>query len=149
MAGEANDAVSATQAHMSEALPLLRSPHKERPRLWRRLPLSRRPKQCHSTDEPVVLLKRNVNGHPSAGLLVEVIARMSTLSSRNCWEKYQLWECLYVHRKITTILVRMYGRYQHGWKERNIGPTRNIARKEIHLEGPTPLLNRVYVVCAQ
>ena len=44
---------------------------KERAQVWITLPISRRPKQWHASEEPLVTLERNLDGHPLAGLLWE------------------------------------------------------------------------------
>ena len=56
-------------------------------RHWIRLPQHKRPKSWSNIEEPVVLLERNLHGHPLAGLLWDR------------WEKVPNWECLFVHRQ--------------------------------------------------
>ena len=68
--GQAADAVSAcTQVKMEGAPKLLRIPKSEYPDLWIRLPRHIWPKSWSNIEDPVVLLERNLHGHPFGGLL--------------------------------------------------------------------------------
>ena len=70
--GQAADAVSAyTQVKMEDALKLLKIPKSECPDIWIRLPRHKWPKSWSSVEDPVVLLERNLYGHPLVGLLWE------------------------------------------------------------------------------
>ena len=70
--GQAADAVSAyTQVKMEDAPKLLKIPKSECPDIWIRLPRHKWPKSWSSIEDPVVLLERNLYGHPLAGLLWE------------------------------------------------------------------------------
>ena len=69
-AGQAADAVSAyTQVKMEDAHKLLKIPKSECPDIWIRLPKHKWHKSWPSMKDPVVLLERNLYGHPLAGLL--------------------------------------------------------------------------------
>ena len=71
-AGQAADAVSAyTQLKIEDAPKLLKIPKSECPDMWIRLPRHKWPKSWSSMKDPVVLLERNLYGHPLAGLLWE------------------------------------------------------------------------------
>ena len=66
-AGQAVDAVSAyTQVKMEDAPKLLRIPKSECLDIW--IPKHKWPKSWSSMEGPVVLLERNLYGHPLAGL---------------------------------------------------------------------------------
>ena len=66
------DAVSAyIQVKMEDASRLLRIPKSECPDFWIRLPRHQWPISCTHIEDPVLLLERNLNGHPLAGLLWE------------------------------------------------------------------------------
>ena len=68
--GQAADAVSAyTQVKMEDAPRLLKIPKTECPDVWIRLPRHKWPKSWKNIEDPVVLLERNLYGHPLAGLL--------------------------------------------------------------------------------
>ena len=70
--GQAADAVSAyTQVKMEDAPRLLRIPKSECPDVWIRLPRHKWPTSWANMEGPVVLLERNLYGHPLAGLLWE------------------------------------------------------------------------------
>ena len=70
--GQAADAVSAyTQVKMEDAHKLLKIRKSECPDIWIRLPRHKWPKSLSSMEDPVVLLERNLYGHPLAGLFWE------------------------------------------------------------------------------
>ena len=48
-------------------------------------------------EDPVVLLERNLYGHPLAGLLWE--RQFEKIQLKYGWEKVSNWECLFVHRE--------------------------------------------------
>ena len=48
------------------------------------------------TEDPVVLLERNLYGHPLAGLLWK--RQFEEILLKYGWEKVSNWECLLVHR---------------------------------------------------
>ena len=50
-----------------------------------------------SIEDPVVLLERNLYGHPLAGLLWE--RQFVQILLKYGWEKVSNWECLFVHRE--------------------------------------------------
>ena len=63
--GQAADAVSAcTQVKMEDAPKLLKIPESECPDIWIRLPRHKWPKSWSNMEHPVVLLERNLYGHP-------------------------------------------------------------------------------------
>ena len=65
---------------------------------------------------PVVPHKRNLYGHPLAGLLWK--RTFEKVPLEHGWGKVPNWECLFVNRQKRTILVSVCGRYKH-WLERN------------------------------
>ena len=70
--GQAADAVSAfSQVKMEDAHKLFKIPESECPDIWIRLPRHKWPKSWSSMEDLVVLLERNLYGHPLAGLLWE------------------------------------------------------------------------------
>ena len=71
--GQAADAVSAcTQVKMEDAPELLKIPKLECPDNWICLPRHKWPNSWSRMEDPVVLLERNLHGHPLAGLLWEM-----------------------------------------------------------------------------
>ena len=68
-AGQAADALSVfTQVKMEDAPKLLKVPKSECPDFWIRQPRHKWPKSWSSMEDQVVLLERNLDGHPLAGL---------------------------------------------------------------------------------
>ena len=68
-AGQAADAISAyTQIEKEDAPKLLKIPKSECPDIWIRLPQHKCSKSWSSMEDPVVLLERNMYGHPWARL---------------------------------------------------------------------------------
>ena len=47
-------------------------------------------------EDPFVLLERNLDGHPSTGLLWE--RQFEQILLKHGWEKVSSWECLFLHR---------------------------------------------------
>ena len=81
--GQAANAVSAcTQVKMEDAHKLLKIPKSECPDIWIRLPRHKWPKSWSSMEDPVVLLGRNLYGHPLAGPLWE------RQCAKKCVERY-------------------------------------------------------------
>ena len=114
--GLAADAVSAyTQVKMEDAHKLLKSPKSECPAIWIRLPRHKWPKSWSSMEDPVVLLERNLYGHPLAGLLWE--RQFEKILLKYGWEKIPNWECLFVHREKGLFLSVYVDDIKIGWKE--------------------------------
>ena len=83
-----------------------------------------------SIEEPVVPRERNLNGHPSTGLLWETRLEEVLLSpTLGNGTNMRTSLCL---PKVTTVLVRTCGRYKDGW------------RTCVDLEDPTPLVESFY-----
>ena len=100
--GQAADAMS-----MEDAPKILKIPKSERPDIWIRLPRHKWPKSWSSMEDPVVPLERNLYGHPWAGLLWE--RQFVKILLKYGWEKVSNWECLFVHREKSVILVCVCG----------------------------------------
>ena len=84
--GQAADAVSAyTQVKMEDAHKLLKIPKSGCPDIWIRLPRHQLPKSWSSMEDPVILLERNLYGHPLAGLLWE--RQIEKILLKHGWEK--------------------------------------------------------------
>ena len=87
--GRAADAVSAhTRVKLKDVPRLLKVPSTECPDAWIRLPRHKWPKSWESIEDPVVLLERNLYGHPSAGLLWGRPFDEALLELR--WRKYRI-----------------------------------------------------------
>ena len=85
-------------------------PKSECPDIWIRLPEHKRPKLRSSMEDPVVLLERNLYGHPFAGQMRE--RQFEKVLLEHGWEKVPNWECLVVDRGKGTILVCVCGRFK-------------------------------------
>ena len=97
--GQAADAVSAyAEIKLEDAPGLLKNSKSQCPDEWIRLPWQKWHKSWANVEDPVVLLERNLHGHPLAGLLWE--RRFEDVPLRHGWEKLPNWECLFVHRKL-------------------------------------------------
>ena len=85
-ARQAADAVSAkTRVKMDDAPKLIKIPKSECPDIWIRLPRHKWPKSWSSMEDQSFLLKRNLYGHPLAGLLWE--RQFEKILLKCGWEK--------------------------------------------------------------
>ena len=86
--GQAADAVSAfSQVNWEDAPRLFKIPEAECPDVWIRFARHLWPKSWESIEDLVVLLQRNLYGHPLAGLLWE--RQFEEALSELGWEKVQ------------------------------------------------------------
>ena len=146
--GQAADAVSAyTQVKMEDAHKLLKIPISECPDIWIRLPRHKRPKSWSRFDDPVVLLERNLYGHPLAGLLWE--KQFEKLQLKYGWEKVSNWKCLFVHREKGLFLSVYVDDIKLAGKKQNLVPMCKVLNKEVDLGEPTSFLDHVYLECTQ
>ena len=148
-AGRAADAVSAyTQVKMEDAPSLLKIPKSECPIIWIRLPKHKWPKSWSSMEDPVVLLERNLYGHPLAGLLWE--RQFEKIPLKYGWEKVSNWECLFVQREKKGLFLSVYvDDIKLAGKKHNIDPMWNILNKEVDLGEPTSFFDHVHLGCTQ
>ena len=146
--GQAAHAVSAyTQVKMEDAPKLLKIPESECPDSWIRLPRHKWPKSWSNMEDPVVILERNLCGHPSTGLLWE--KQFEKALSQHGWEKVSNWECLFVHREKGLFLSVYVDDIQLAGKKPNIDPVWRVLNKEVDLGEPTSFLDHVYLGCTQ
>ena len=102
---------------MEDAPTLLKIPKSECPDIWIRPPKHRWPKSWSSMEDPVVPRKRNLYGHPLAGLLCE--RQFEEILLKYGWEKVSNLECLFVHRDKGLFLsvyvddIKLAGKTQH------------------------------------
>ena len=91
------------------------------------------------------LLKRNLYGHPLAGLLWE--KQFEKFLLKYGWEKVSNFECLFVHREkglsVYVDDIKLAG------KKQNIDPMWKVLNKEADLGEPTSFLDHVYLECTQ
>ena len=120
--GQAADAVSAyTQVKLEDAPRLLKNPKSECTEVWVRLPRHKWPKSWANIEDPVVLLERDLYGHPLAGLLWE--RRFEEVLLELGWRKVPNWECTFVHRKQRLFLSVYADDMKMGGKKQNMAPT--------------------------
>ena len=96
---------------------------------------------------PVVLLERNLYGHPLAGLLWE--KQFEKILLKHGWEKIPNWECLFVHREKGLFLSMYVDDIKLAGKKQNIDPMWKLLNKEVDLGEPTSFLDHVYLGCTQ
>ena len=146
--GQAADAVSAyTQVKMEDAHQLLKIPKSECPDIWIRLPRHKWPKSWSSIEDPVVLLERNLYGHPLAGLLWE--RQFEKILLKYGWEKVSNWECLFVHRQKGLFLSVYVDDIKLAGKKQNIDPMWKLLNKEVALGEPTSFLDHENLGCTR
>ena len=96
--GQAADAVSApTQVKLEDGPRLLKISTTEYPDVCLRLPQHKWPNSWEKFEDPVVLLERNLYGHPLARLLWE--RQFEEALSELGWDKIPNWECKFFHLK--------------------------------------------------
>ena len=100
-----------------------------------------------SMEDPVVLLERNLYGHPLAGLLWE--KQFEKIQLKFVWEKVSNWECLFVHRQKGLFLSVFVDDIKFAGKKQNIDPMWKVLDKEVYLGEPTSFLDHVYLGCTQ
>ena len=122
-AGQAADAVSAcTQVKMENAPKLLKIPKSECPDIWIRLPRHKWPKSWVQYGRPSrsSWTKRNLYGHPLAGLLWE--KQLEKIQLKHGWEKsFQLRMLIRTSWK-RIIIVCVCGWHQIDWNETKYWP---------------------------
>ena len=65
------------------------------------------------------------------------------------WERVKGWECLYKHKKSKLFLSVYVDDFKMVGKTESLGPMWKRLEKKIDLEGPTPIMNQVYLGCSQ
>ena len=98
-------------------------------------------------EDPVVPLKRNLYGHPLAGLLWE--RQFEKILLKHGWEKIPNWECLRVHCEKGLFLSVYVDDIKLAGKKQNLDPMWNVLNKEVDLGEPTSFLDHVYLGCTQ
>ena len=131
---------------MEDAHKLLKIPKSECPDIWIRLPQHKWPKSWSSMEDPVVLLERNLYGHPLAGLLWERQFEKALLQRLG---KVPNCECHFVHREKGLFLSVYVDDSKLAGKKQNIDPMWNVLNKEVDLGEPTSFLDHVYLGCTQ
>ena len=105
---------------------------------WISLPKEYRPADWDTEyEEPVVLLKRNLYGHPLAGWYWEVYA--ADILTKHGFEKVPGWECLWVY-KAKGLFVSVYvDDFKMAGRKAAEKEMWDILREDLDLEDPVPL----------
>ena len=85
-------------------------------------------------EDPVVLLERNLYGHPLAGLLWE--RQFEKVLLEHGWEKVLNCECFFVNRARGLFLSVYVDDIKLAGKTENIEPTWTILMKDVDLGEP-------------
>ena len=86
-----------------DALKFLNIHVKECPNIWIRPPQHKWPKSPSTQEGPVLPIGRNLNGDPLARLFRK--RQFDKFLSQHGWEKFCNWECSFVHRGKTIVLI--------------------------------------------
>ena len=95
-----------------------------------------------SIEDPVVLLERNLYGHPLAGLLWETEFKKILL--KHGWEKIPDGECLFVHREKGLFLSVYVDDIMLAGQKQNIDPMWKVLKKEVDLGEPSSFFDHVW-----
>ena len=82
-------------------------------------------------EDPVVLLERNLYGHPLAGLLWE--RQLEKVLSGHGWETVPNWECLFVQRQKGLFLSVFVDDIKLAGKKQNVDPMWKLLDTEVNL----------------
>ena len=132
---------------MEDAHKLLKIPKSECPDKWIRLPRHKWPKTWSSMEDPVVLLERNLYGHPLAGLLWE--RQFEKILLQHGFEKVSHSVGLFVHREKGLFLSVYVDDIKLAGRKQNIDPMSKVLNKEVDLGEPTYFLDHVCLGCTQ
>ena len=104
-------------------------------------------KHWNKIEDPVVPLERNICGHPLARLPSE--RKFEEMLFERRWEKYQHGNVLTYTKKLGFFLTVCVDDTDMVGKKQKMDTMWKIQQKDIDLEDPTPLLDQVYLGCAQ
>ena len=98
-------------------------------------------------EDPVVLLERNLYGHPLAGIAMGKTIRASSIRT---WmgENSEL-QCVFVHRKQGSFLSENMDDIKMAGKNQNLAPNWKKLKKNVDIDEPTSFLDHVYLGCTQ
>ena len=91
-------------------------------------------------EDPVVILERNLYGHPLAGLLRE--KQFGKILLKYGWEKVSNWDCLFVHREKGLFFFVDVDDTKLTGKKQNIDPMWKVLKKEVGWLGKTNIFPR-------
>ena len=92
-------------------------------------------------EDLVVLLERNLYGHPLTGFFLE--RQFEEASLELGWEKIPNWECMFVHRKRVIFLSVYVDALKMARKKQNMVPMWKKLMKNVDIDEPTSFLDHV------
>ena len=120
---------------------------------WIEIPRHYWPKSWYNPDgtdryiRPVVILLRNLYGHPKAGLYWEQHCR-GALQSLG-WEPVKGWECLFVHKEFKLFLSVYVDDFKMAGKKSSLPKAWEQLRTKLDLDDPTKMDGSIYLGCRQ
>ena len=118
------------------------------PETWCALPRHRWPKEWEGKyTVPVVLLERNLYGHPRAGHYWE--QHVASVCKENGCRPLPGWECLYFHPAYKCVLSVYVDDFKIGGDKRHLLNVLGLLRKNIALEEAIPLNQDVHLGMTQ
>ena len=114
---------------------------------WITLPRERRPRSWDNVDYPVCPLRRNLYGHPLAGLIWEKHCQKSILTAG--FEKIPGWECLFVHRAKKLFLSVYVDDFRMAGVKCNMKQMWNKLKETLLLEEAVDSSKNTYLGCNQ
>jgi len=152
--GENDDAIGAyTQILFKDAMKLLGVGDDEFIETYISLPRERWPtdpelrKKWESIPDPVCILRRNLYGHPIAGLLWEKYCEKVVKEAG--FKPIPGWECLYVHKQQQLFMSIYVDDFKMSGKKENLAPMWAKIGKSLDLEPASSLDGNVYLGCGQ
>ena len=98
-------------------------------------------------EDPVVLLERNLYGHPVDGLLWE--KQFEEALPELGWEKIPDWDCMFVHRKQGLFLSENVDDIIMAGKKQNMAPIWKKLMKSVDLDESSSFLDHGNMGCTQ
>ena len=115
---------------------------------WVSLPPSRRPPSWRSIDNPVCILRRNLYGHPLAGLYWEIFCH--DIVQQHGFQKVKGWECLFMNPAEKMFLSIYVDDFKLAGPAAKLPDMwSRLSGGGLKLEDPTPLDGNVYLGCNQ
>ncbi len=118
------------------------------PKTWITIHKEYWPSEWHGKyTEPVGLLKRNIYGHPLAGLFWQRHCQSALFSFG--WEQVKGWECLYKHRKDRLFLSVYVDDFKMAGLKSSMRPMWEKIATVLDIDPPQKLVDSTYLACMQ
>ena len=115
--------------------------------VWIRLPRHKWPRSWRNIEDPLVLVERNLYGHPLARLLWE--RRFEETWLELGYEKAPNWECMFVHRTQGLILSAYVDDIKMAGKKQSMTPSWKKLMSNVDNDEWISLLDHVHLRCTQ